>query len=102
MGEGIVENEDAAIKPMQDMLDDMASVNGKKIGVSIASNIEGSESGEMASGTQSNAMIAKMDEFIQQIKNLKIYLNGEALVGELTPALDTSLGQMYEDKGRGR
>ena len=102
MGEGIVENEDAAIKPMQDMLDDMASVNGKKIGVSIASNIEGSESGEMASGTQSNVMIAKMDEFIQQIKNLKIYLNGEALVGELTPALDTSLGQMYEDKGRGR
>lgn len=102
VGKGVIDNEDAAIKPMQDMLDDMASVNGKKIGVSIASNIEGSESGEMASGTQSNAMIAKMDEFIQQIKNLKIYLNGEALVGELTPALDTSLGQMYEDKGRGR
>lgn len=102
VGMGIEDNEEDAIRPVQDMLDDMASVNGKQIGVSVASNIEGSASGEMASGTQSNAMIAKMDEFIQQIKNLKIYLNGEALVGELTPALDTSLGQIYSDKERGR
>lgn len=58
---------------------------------------------EEAIGTgNTGAILNKMNELIETIKALKIYLDTDILVGELTPAIDTELGQIYAGKERGR
>lgn len=47
-------------------------------------------------------VVSKLDELIAAIKMLKVYLFNDVLVGELTPALDASLGKVYSGKVRGR
>jgi len=46
-------------------------------------------------------LASKFDELIELLTNQRIYLDSDVLVGELTPALDTSLGQAYSRKARG-
>lgn len=58
---------------------------------------------EDAMGTgNTGAILGKMNELIETIKEMRIYLDTGILVGELTPAIDTELGQIYAGKGRGR
>ena len=49
----------------------------------------------------SEAIMTKLDELIEAIKSLKIYLYGDTLVGELAPAMDTALGNINRLRGRG-
>lgn len=53
-------------------------------------------------GGNNTEVVSKLDELIESIKMLKIYLYNDVLVGELTPALDASLGTVYSGKVRGR
>lgn len=55
-----------------------------------------------ATGSCDSVLAAKMDELINYIKALKIYLNGDVLVGELAPAMDAQLGDIFSSKERGR
>lgn len=55
-----------------------------------------------ATGSGDSVLAAKMDELINYIKTLKIYLNGDVLVGELAPAMDAQLGDIFSSKERGR
>ena len=47
-------------------------------------------------------IITKLDEMIDAIKNLKIYLDSGVLAGELVPAIDSKLGDINKLRGRGR
>lgn len=53
-------------------------------------------------GGNNDEVVGKLDELIESIKMLKVYLYNDVLVGELTPALDASLGTVYSGKVRGR
>lgn len=60
----------------------------------VAEKINGSAS--------NNDVIKKLDELIKAITSMNIVLDTGLMVGEMTPALDTSLGNLYAAKGRGR
>lgn len=49
----------------------------------------------------SREVVNKLNELIELMKALKIYLYGDVLVGELAPAMDAALGTIYTSKGRG-
>ena len=57
---------------------------------------------KMGATRSDSVLAAKMDELINYIKDLKIYLNGDVLVGELAPAMDAQLGDIFSSKERGR
>lgn len=57
---------------------------------------------KMGATRNDSIFAAKMDELINYIKALKIYLNGDVLVGELAPAMDAQLGDIFSSKERGR
>lgn len=46
-------------------------------------------------------IIAKLDELIEAIRNLKIWLNGNVLVGELVGDIDAGLGELNSLRKRG-
>ena len=50
----------------------------------------------------SDAIINKLDELIKAILTMKIYMNGDVLVGEIAPALDSTFGNMYAMAERGQ
>lgn len=50
----------------------------------------------------SSDVVKKLDEMIAAITSMKIFLDTGAMVGEMTPALDTSFGNLYAAKERGR
>lgn len=43
----------------------------------------------------------RMIELLEKLLGMKIYLNNDVLVGELAPAMDNALGDIYNAKGRG-
>lgn len=47
-----------------------------------------------------SSILDKLDELIRRIEALKIWLNGEVLVGELVGDIDSKLGQISKLKGR--
>ena len=55
---------------------------------------------ERLNGSGSGDVIAKLDELNSSIKSLKIYLDGEALVGGIAPAMDKKLGSISRLKRR--
>lgn len=48
-----------------------------------------------------SSLLNKLEELIRRIEALKIYLNGEVLVGELVGDIDIKLGQLTTLRGRG-
>ena len=56
---------------------------------------------DMNNAIGNQGMMDKLDELIDSIKTLKIYLNNDILVGQLAPAMDGVLGDIYDAKGRG-
>lgn len=55
-----------------------------------------------AIGGNNNAVVKKLDELIQAITSLKVYLDSDVLVGEIAPSMDYALAGIYSSKGRGR
>jgi phage-related protein len=51
---------------------------------------------------ENEAIIRKLDEMIEAIKKLKIYLDSDVLVGELTPEIDNQLGNINRLRVRGQ
>lgn len=56
---------------------------------------------EKGSAGNSDVLLSKLNELIEAIKSLKIYLDGDALVGEIAPAMDARLGSINRIKRRG-
>lgn len=58
-------------------------------------------------GGGNNAALAeaienKLDDLLDAIKHLKVYLNTGVLVGEMMPSIDRGLGDIYSARGRGQ
>lgn len=95
VGMGIEDNEDAAVDPMRDMIGRMASVGNGDVVNNYAHN--SSTVNQYGNATTDS----KLEQLIESIKNLKIYLNGDTLVGELAPAMDMALGDIATGNERG-
>lgn len=54
------------------------------------------------SPADSEKIVNKLDEMIDAIKNLKIYLDSGVLAGQLVPAIDSGLGDINKLRMRGR
>ena len=55
----------------------------------------------MGGTVSDNRLLNKIDELITTIKSNKIYLDSGTLVGELAPAMDSTLGNISRLKRRG-
>lgn len=53
-------------------------------------------------GISNEAVLKKLDELIKAILSLRVYLNGDVLVGELAPAMDAALGDISMASTRGQ
>ncbi len=95
VGMGIEDNEDAAIDPMRDMIGRMASVGNGDVVNNYAQN------SSTVNQYGNSATESKLEQLIEAIKSLKIYLNGDTLVGELAPAMDAALGDIATGNERG-
>ncbi len=95
VGMGIEDNEDAAIDPMRDMIGRMASVGNGDVVNNYAQN------SSTVNQYGNSATDSKLEQLIEAIKSLKIYLNGDTLVGELAPAMDAALGDIATGNERG-
>ncbi len=56
---------------------------------------------EKKGGAIDDTVTKKLDELIETIKNLKVYLDSGAMVGELAPQMDNALGNIGRMKVRG-
>ena len=95
---GIEENESDAIDPMRDMIGKMSTLGNADVVnnySSSASSITNNYSGD------SSSMEGMFAQMIDAMRNLKIYLNGDTLVGELAPAMDMALGDIATGNERG-
>ena len=54
----------------------------------------------ISGGTGNSAVIDKLTELNENIRNLRIYLDGTTLVGEIAPAMDGALGSIARRKRR--
>ncbi|MGN0612443.1 MAG: hypothetical protein ACI4JB_00945 [Porcipelethomonas sp.] len=54
----------------------------------------------ISGGTGNSAVLDKLTELNENIKNLRIYLDGKTLVGEIAPAMDGALGSIARRKRR--
>lgn len=96
IGMGVEDNEGDALSPMQNMINDMTLPSSN---ISKYANINPTINNNLSNNT---SIESKLDQVVNAIRGLKIYLNGDMLVGELTPAIDAQLGQIYVGKERGR
>ena len=95
VGMGIEDNEDAAVDPMRDMIGRMANISNGEVVNNYAHN------SSTVNQYGNSATESKLEQLIEAIKSLKIYLNGDTLVGELAPAMDAALGDIATGNERG-
>ena len=83
---------------MRDMIGKMSTLGNADVVnnySSSASSITNNYSGD------SSSMEGMFAQMIDAMRNLKIYLNGDTLVGELAPAMDMALGDIATGNERG-
>lgn len=98
VGKGVEDNQEAAITPLRNMIGNMSAIKPD----GVVNNYGTSNSSVVNQYNDTSMLASKMEQLVDTIKNIKIYLDTGAMVGELTPAIDTELGQIYAGKERGR
>lgn len=116
IGMGVEENENEAIDPIENMVNKMASTASVGVniplGARLSDNINLTAMNKARSlnlnGNNSNAdlsviveMLKLLVEVVQKNGNAKVYLDGDVLVGEIAPSIDSALGKIADKKGRG-
>lgn len=71
-----------------------------KAAESAAQEIAGAFPSQMDIPVESNGTIKAYERMSEEIKNLKIYLDGKTLVGAIAPRMNTSLGGYAKKEGR--
>lgn len=99
VGKGVEDNEEDATEPMQDLINNMVVKSGNKSTTLNATMVNPSSG--IPSLNDAN-IVNKLEQVISAIKDMKIYLNDETLVGAIAPAMDAELGNIYTGKARGR
>lgn len=92
---GIEDNEKDAIGPMRDMVGRMSAIASKD----VVNNYSNTTTNNYGSGAVSNDVMLQL---IDAIKNLKVYLNDDTLVGKIAPAMDMALGELATASERGQ
>lgn len=98
VGAGIEDNEEDAIKPLRSMIGNMASFSNADVNNYSTQN----NSSIINSNVDNSALLSEIRDLVDTVKNMKIYLNGDTLVGEIAPAMDEALGERAVDSERGR
>lgn len=106
VGVGIENNEEAAIRPMYDLISDMTLSSYDTVG-QVPSAYGGAVptvmSGAVSSAAPSNNdIIAKLNELIAVLRGQKIYLDSGALVGGMAADMNEALGVLAVGAERGR
>lgn len=107
IGKGIKDNEDEAVKPVENVIDKMAA-SGKEQSETVVNNINQNYSNTYRNEyvpdiPQSDApgIIERLDRLIEVITGLKIYINSDVLVGEIAPEMNSALGDLSFATERG-
>lgn len=96
VGKGIKKNEEAALEPMRNIYGQMIN-NGLYPVIEDVSTV-----GVSGSGFDSTSILNKLDQLIYAITHQKLYMNGDVVVAELMPAIDSELGNIYAMAERGQ
>ncbi len=106
VGVGIENNEEAAIRPMYDLISDMTLSSYDTVGQvpsayggAVPTVMSGAVSSAMPSN---NDIIAKLNELIAVLRGQKIYLDSGALVGGMAADMNEALGVLAVGAERGR
>lgn len=107
IGEGIEDNSETAIKPMEELkkslieFDDMNVAKSIKIDP-LTVNPDNSTSSEIRFlGTYLERLITVVEEYLPETANKQIVLDSGQLVGAMAGGLDSKMGSMYRRRERG-
>lgn len=94
IGQGIEQNADSALKPLNSIFDNLMNPD--------ISAISSPQSGAYTAYTADyGAILAAMNNISNKLDNLKIYLNGRTLVGGIIRDVDDKLSEISRQKARG-
>lgn len=102
IGNGVEENEEDAIEPVENLIDKMVVSGSNSVNTN---NYRHNPAPTINASFSTAAIIDKLNQLIDMIAsrgNDKIYLNGDVLVGELAPAMDSALGDISVASMRGQ
>ena len=102
IGNGVEENEEDAIGPVENLIDKMVVSGSNSVNTN---NYRHNPAPTINASFSTAAIIDKLNQLMDMIAsrgNDKIYLNGDVLVGELAPAMDSALGDISAASRRGQ
>ena len=102
IGNGVEENEEEAIGPVENLIDKMVVSGSSSVNTN---NYRHNPAPTINASFSTAAIIDKLNQLMDMIAsrgNDKIYLNGDVLVGELAPAMDSALGDISAASMRGQ
>ena len=102
IGNGVEENEEDAIEPVENLIDKMVVSGSSSVNTN---NYRHNPAPTINASFSTAAIIDKLNQLMDMIAsrgNDKIYLNGDVLVGELAPAMDSALGDISAASMRGQ
>ena len=103
VGVGIEENGDEALKPMDDLVNEMTGVN---IDRNISNTFQGTAINEFSGLSERlDAVIEYLSRYLPGLAenaSQGLYLDGDTLVGALGGRIDAELAKQYIKKGRGQ
>lgn len=102
IGNGVEENEEDAIEPVENLIDKMVVSGSSSVNTN---NYRHNPAPTINASFSTAAIIDKLNQLMDMIAsrgNDKIYLNGDVLVGELAPAMDSALGDISAASRRGQ
>lgn len=102
IGNGVEENEEDAIEPVENLIDKMVVSGSNSVNTN---NYRHNPAPTINASFSTAAIIDKLNQLMDMIAsrgNDKIYLNGDVLVGELAPAMDSALGDISAASRRGQ
>ena len=102
IAKGIEDNEEDATKPIENLIDKMVVSGSNSVNTN---NYRHNPAPTINASFSTAAIIDKLNQLMDMIAsrgNDKIYLNGDVLVGELAPAMDSALGDISAASRRGQ
>ncbi len=102
IGNGVEENAEDAIEPVENLIDKMVVSGSSSVNTN---NYRHNPAPTINASFSTAAIIDKLNQLMDMIAsrgNDKIYLNGDVLVGELAPAMDSALGDISAASMRGQ
>ncbi len=102
IGEGIIENEDAALDPIETLKNDLASFDGVNVNKNIGLNVDSTRTEIRRLSAQMDGISSILGEFLPYLaKKTGVYVDGKRLVGELAPDIDEALGEIANRRAVG-